>query len=158
MEKNHTAYIGIGSNLGDRRKNCELSLRKIEKAGVTVVALSKWYETKALSLDGSNEPDYINGVAKISTVLEPARLLKFLKGIEVEMGRPKGHKRWDSRVIDLDILFYDSLILSDSELTIPHPEIEKRIFVLEPLCDIEPNLMHPVFKKSVCELLKLLKS
>ena len=150
---NHVAYIGIGSNLGDRNANCVSALRKLKETGcIDVIASSQWRETQALTPDGETQPNYINGVIKVFTDLSPEDLLKKLKEIERKLGRPKEHKKWSLRTIDLDILFYDDLVLTSGDLVIPHPEIQKRVFVLEPLCDIEPKLLHPVLKKTVSEL------
>lgn len=151
----HVAYISLGSNLGDRNANCVSALGKLKGTGrVEVVAISKWRETRAVTADGEAQPNYINGVVKVFTDLSPEDLLKKLKDIERELGRPREHKKWSLRTIDLDILFYDELVLNSDDLVIPHPEIQKRIFVLEPLCDIEPALSHPVLKSTVGELLK----
>lgn len=155
----HVTYISLGSNLGDRNANCLSAVRKLEgTVGVEVVSMSKWRETKAVTLDGDAQPDYINGVVKIVTRLEPEALLKRLKDIEAEMGRPEEHKKWSLRTIDLDILFYDDLVVTSDILVVPHPELQKRTFVLEPLCDIEPGLVHPVLGKSVRDLFSMMSS
>ena len=149
----HIAYIGIGSNLGDRRKNCILAIEAIGKSeSLRVEAVSKWRETQALTLGGEEGLPYVNGAAKIATNLSPHGLLKALKDIECRMGRDEKHQRWSPRPIDLDILFYDDLVLDENGLAIPHSEIPKRLFVLEPLCDMEPKLLHPVLKATVLEL------
>lgn len=150
----NTVYIGIGSNLGDREANCVSAIGKLKETDrIEVIAISKWRETKAVTAEGCAQPNYINGVAKISTDLSPEELLKRLKDIERELGRPEEHKRWSLRTIDLDILFYDDLVITSDDLVIPHPEIQKRIFVLEPLCDIEPVLVHPVLKETLGTIL-----
>ena len=149
----HIVYIGIGSNLGDRLTNCNKAIEFLNRNNnCQVSAVSPWYETQALTLDNEPQPPYLNGVAKIQTTLEPKYLWAILKGIEMKMGRPISYRKWSPRPMDLDILFYDDLIFSDSGIIIPHPELEKRMFVLKPLCDIEPQLIHPVKGKKICEL------
>ena len=161
----HAVYIGIGSNLGDRLGSCEKAIEHLKRHDdIDVVATSSWYETEAVTLNQEREPSYINGAIKISTTLSPQKLLESLKTIETQMGRPSDHPKWSARVIDLDILFYDDIVINLNPplppfskggmggLIIPHPEIEIRWFVLKPLCDIAPDLIHPVLKKSVREL------
>lgn len=136
-----TAYIGIGSNLGDRQRNVDAAVRLLsEETSVKVLAQSKWYNSPALTHDGSQQPDYLNGVIKIETSLEPEQLLDACQSIEQQLGRPAKHGKWETRTIDLDILLYDDHVINTSRLTIPHPEIAKRGFVLEPLYDIAPEL------------------
>lgn len=137
----NTAYISLGSNLGDRQHNIAEAVRLLgDLPDVTVAAQSKWYNSPALTHDGSQQPDYLNGVAKIETALEPEQLLDACQSIEQQLGRPKEHGKWESRTIDLDILLYDDRVINTFRLTIPHPEIAKRGFVLEPLYDIAPGL------------------
>ena len=126
------------------------SLKK--QTNVCIGVVSNWYQSKALTIENEQQPDYINGAVKVQTDLLPLELLTILKKLELQMGRVKSSKRWSPRIIDLDILFYDALVYKSNMLTIPHPEIEKRLFVIKPLCDIEPTLIHPVLKKSVKEL------
>jgi len=161
----HIVYIGIGSNLGERLENCAKAIEYLRRhRDIEVVAVSEWYETEAITLEREGQPSYINGTVKIATLLAPQQLFTILKGIEREMGRSPNHTKWSSRTIDLDILFYDDLVVhlnpptpplkkgGKGGLIIPHPEIEKRIFVLAPLCDIAPDLVHPVSKKGMREL------
>ncbi len=154
------AYIAIGSNLGDRLKNCETAVERLIQDGVTKkVIKSKWCETEALippsppfskgGRGGIFNPPFINGVIKIETSLSPTDLLHLTQSIENKLGRVRTGKKWEPRTIDLDILFYDDLIVDEPDLKIPHPELHKRMFVLEPLCDIEPTLLHPVIKKTI---------
>lgn len=149
---NHFVYISIGTNLGDKEKNYTDALRHIASiAGVKIIKESKRYKTEALTT-GDAQPAYINGAIKIETTLLPETLLDELQRIEQLMGREADHKKWDPRVIDLDILFYGDLVIKSGRLTIPHPELSKRMFVLEPLCDIGAELLHPVLKKTIREL------
>lgn len=152
----HVAFIGIGSNLGDKEENCRNAVSNIRssKCG-SVLKISNWYATKALKLTGKgSQPDFINGAIKIKTTLDAMELLQELKTIEVKMGRKVKRQKWAPRPIDLDILFFDGEIIDLPCLKVPHPEISKRIFVLKPLCDIEPGLVHPELNISVRELLK----
>jgi 2-amino-4-hydroxy-6-hydroxymethyldihydropteridine diphosphokinase len=150
-----TVYIAIGSNLGDRRANCERAIESLLQDGVAKnVIISKWYETEALaeisnSSPESRSPKYINGVVKIETGLAPRELMAELQKIEAALGRVRTGKKWEDRTIDLDILLYDDLIIDEPDLKIPHTELHKRMFVLEPLCDIEPALLHPIIGKTI---------
>lgn len=151
----NVAYIGIGSNLGDRFQNCSIAIDKISSVKDTrILAVSDWFENPALVPDKKiDQPDFVNGVVKIETPLTPEILLERLKEIETSMGRPETNEKWSARTIDLDILFYDNLIIDSENLKIPHSELHKRVFVLKPLCDIEPGLIHPKLKTTVEELL-----
>ena len=147
----HTAYIGIGSNLGTPDKNCEEAIEKIStNGGIKIVSKSLLYQTTPV---GHIKQDwFVNSVIKIDTQLSPKELLSALLNIESEMGRVRREK-WGPRVIDLDLLLYDNLILNQEGITLPHPEIQKRKFVLVPLNEIEENLIHPIQKKTVKTLL-----
>lgn len=151
---NHTAYIGIGSNQGDRPGNCLAALERLGRAGgIEIKKVSRWYETEAVSQGvPSGQPDFVNGAALISTDLAPGQLLSLLQGIEAELGRPSPRPKGEPRTIDLDILFYDDLIIDSSNLKIPHPELPKRLFVLVPLCDIAPAFLHPAQGRAVKDL------
>lgn len=155
----HIAFIGIGSNLGDRQKSCEEAIKLLAQDGVTkIVRKSRWYETKAVSgerLAVSKQPDFINGVVKTETSLLPIDLLRLTQSVEAKLGRVRTGKKWEPRTIDLDILFYDDLVLDMPELKIPHPELHKRMFVLEPMCEIAPDWKHPVINKTIRELCAL---
>ncbi len=145
-----TAYIGIGSNLGNREENCEKSIQLIEEySGIKVTKHSSMSETEPWGI--KDQPKFINMAIEIVTDLEPEALLSLLKKIEKASGRTPEVK-WGPRVIDLDILFYDDLVLKTPGLEIPHPEICKRDFVLKPLKEIAPDKVHPVLKKTIREL------
>jgi|GEM_PF-122514 len=140
----HVAYLGVGANLGDRIKNIRAAMDRINAADHSrVTGISRIYETKPFGyLDQDN---FLNCVIQLETSLTPEELIRFLLGIETELKRerkiPLG-----PRTIDLDILFYDNIICSGEELTIPHPRLHERKFVLVPLCDIVPHHVHPVLK------------
>lgn len=141
-------YIGIGSNLSDRHQNLLRALELLSEK-VTLGKVSSIYETEPVGYD--KQPLFLNLVCKVETELSPQLLLKQLKEIERGMGR-KASFRNAPRVIDLDILFYDHIVMERNELTIPHPGLTERQFVLVPLEEIAPGLVHPVKKKTVKQL------
>lgn len=152
MAGSHTVYIGIGSNLGDRAGNCSMALEAVSRLhGTRLIAVSSMYETAPVGR--TEQPWFINAVAGIETGLGPEELLAEIRRIEDEMGRTRGEK-WGSRIIDLDILFYDECAIHTAGLTIPHPEAHIRRFVLLPLLEIEPAFVHPLLKRPCSELLK----
>jgi len=149
------AFIGIGSNLGDRAFNIRQAIRIMaESWKIDVVSVSSLYETEPVGV--RDQPDFLNCVIKVETELTPRELLKTLKGIEARMGRRPG-PRWGPRRIDLDILFYGDLTLNEDDLIIPHPRAHERLFALMPLFEIAPDLMHPVLGRSIRELIEDLK-
>ena len=150
------AYIGIGSNLGNREENCQKAIALLIKKNIKITKRSSLYEIEPWGV--KEQPRFINMAVEIETNLEPAELLKVIKEIENSMGRREGI-RWGPRVIDLDVLLYDDLILKTGELEIPHPAIKDREFVLKPLSEIAPDKIHPILKKSIKTLLiELLES
>ncbi|MBI5098467.1 MAG: 2-amino-4-hydroxy-6-hydroxymethyldihydropteridine diphosphokinase [Nitrospirae bacterium] len=145
-----TAYIGIGSNLGYREDNCERAIKLLIANGIMVTKRSSMTETEPWGV--KEQPNFINMAVEIKTGLTPDELLRLLKNIEVDVGRlPTSH--WGPRIIDLDILLYDDVIMKTPDLEIPHPGISEREFVLKPLAEIAPDKMHPIFKKSIKDLL-----
>jgi len=146
------ALIAIGSNLGTPKKNCIEAIDIISSSpGIKTISKSSFYQTAPV---GNTEQNwFINSVIKISTQLNPDILLAVLLEIESKMGRIRKEK-WGPRIIDLDLLFYDNLIIKQKDLTLPHPEIQKRNFVLQPLNEIEGNFIHPSINKSINTLLK----
>lgn len=153
----HTAFIALGANLGDPEKQIEQAI-EILSGSVQIVKISSFYHSKALVLSGQesqNIPDYTNAVALIRTELGPLELLELLLLVEKNMGRTR-RERWEPRVIDLDVLTYDDLILQSDRLTLPHPEMTKRDFVLRPLAEIEPEWVHPVGGEKISLLISRL--
>ena len=143
------AYIGLGSNIGDRKGNC-LQAINLLGSGCRIQKISSFYCTEPVGY--LEQEDFINAVVKIKTVHSPEYLLAICHTIENDLGRGR-QVRWGPRTIDLDILLYGDLVMKTVELTIPHPLLETRRFVLVPLCEIAPQIIHPVLKKSVALLL-----
>lgn len=142
-------YIGIGSNMGDRQAHCKDAIEKLKDKGIVIKKASSMYETKPWGLE--EQSDFINMTVEAETGLSPEKLLKTLKEVEKEIGR-KETVRWGPRIIDLDILFYDDIVINIEHLQIPHPLLHKRDFVLFPLSEIAPDKVHPVLKKNIRQL------
>jgi len=142
-------FLSLGSNLGDRRKNLERAAALLEKEGVTIRKSSSVYETSPV--DYLEQPLFLNQVMEVESRLPPRALLRLVKRIEKRMGRvpsvPKG-----PRCIDIDILLAGECIMRSRELSIPHPELENRRFLLVPLNEIAPSVLHPVLRLSIHEL------
>jgi len=147
----HVAYIGFGSNIGDRLAHIQNAIHAVSKTEeITLHKISSVYKTDPVGYEA--QAAFLNGVAAIQTSLPPLSLLHTLKNIETAIGR-RHRIRWGPREIDLDILIYGDLCLQTEKLIIPHPEMHRRRFVLAPLAEIAPDLVHPVLKKSIQTLL-----
>lgn len=143
-------FIGLGSNLGDRNANLRAALDALNAhPAVRVAQVSTFYETTPLG--STEQPDYVNAVAALETSLEAGALLSLMRNIENRLGRVRS-ERWQPRTIDLDLLLFDQLVVATPELTIPHPQMHLRSFVLRGLCELEPDVVHPVLRQSVAEL------
>ena len=146
------AYIAVGSNLGNRKANIDKARSLLESTfGQSILRSSELYETNPVG--GPAQGKYLNGVWEISTYSSPRILLEEILDIEERLGR-KRTIRNAPRIMDLDILFYDDLIISENGLDIPHPRLHQRSFVLKPLVELCPYRQHPVLKKTVAQLLK----
>ena len=136
-----TAYVGLGTNLGDRRGALEMALRELHQPPIiTVGCVSSVYETAPVGV--TDQPDFLNAVARVRTTLPPRALLEALLDLENKMGRVRT-LRWGPRVIDLDLLLYGELQTSEPGLEVPHPRLRERGFVLAPLAEIAPELVLP---------------
>lgn len=151
----HVAYIGFGSNIGDRLAHIQNAIHALSKTEeITLHEISSVYKTDPVGYEAQAE--FLNGVAAIQTSLPPLSLLHTLKNIETAIGR-RHRSRWGPREIDLDILIYGDLCLQTEKLVIPHPEMHRRCFVLAPLAEIAPHLVHPIFQETVQTLLERLE-
>jgi 2-amino-4-hydroxy-6-hydroxymethyldihydropteridine diphosphokinase len=151
------AYIALGANIGDREANIRTALASLGSTPDTrVVRTSTLIENPAIG-GPANSPDFLNGVAEIQTTLAPLQLLHRLLEIERSLGRQRREK-WEPRIIDLDLLLYGDQIFSTDELIIPHPLMHTRRFVLEPLAELAPGLVHPILRTSIATLLGALPS
>lgn len=145
-------YIGLGSNIGDKLKNINTALEEIKNnPDCEVVTVSSIYETGPYGY--TEQENFLNAAAEISTNLDLLPLLNFLKSIEEKLGRVKTIK-WGPRVIDIDILFYNNIIYNDDVITVPHKGLPERDFVLVPLCEIAPDLIHPVLNRKISDICK----
>ena len=147
------AYIALGSNLGDKEANLRQALNMLLVKGLQIRSVSSFFKTEPYGV--TDQPEFINAVACVKTDLAPEKLLKLLLDTELEMGRVR-LRHWGERNIDLDLLLYDDLIYYSEKLVLPHPDMQNRLFVLQPLSEIAADKIHPVYKKSIQNLLKSL--
>ncbi len=145
-------YLGLGSNVGNRKRNLNQAIDKLNAhESIEVGKISSFMNTKAVAR--FPQPDYLNAVVQIKTILTPRELLEFTQSVEKELGRTsKG--TYDPRTLDIDILFYDKAIITEDDLVIPHPLMHERAFVLIPLREIAPHFVHPVLQQTVTDLAK----
>lgn len=152
----HIAFIGVGSNLGEKLDNCMMGIAALTSNGHSrLLDRSKIYKTEPV--DFLDQDWFVNCVIRIETSLSPLRLLDVLQDIQKMAGRIKDKIRFGPRILDMDIVFYDESVIQKKSLIIPHPRMHLRRFVLKPLCDIDPGLHHPVLNQSVKHLLDNLK-
>lgn len=147
-----TAYIAMGANVGDRRGNISDALKRLaETDGIRVIRISELIETAAVG-GPEDSPAFLNGAAEVRTTLGPEVLLNRLLEIERELGRERREK-WGPRTIDLDLLLYGEEVIDQPGLTIPHPLMHERAFVLRPLAQIAPDVLHPTLNLTIQQLL-----
>jgi 2-amino-4-hydroxy-6-hydroxymethyldihydropteridine diphosphokinase len=153
----NTAYISVGSNMGDRLNNCATGIRRLDETGdVRVERVSEFYLTEPM--DFLDQDWFVNGALKVSTRLDPFGLLAVLKTIELNMGRKKADVRYGPRILDFDIIFYNNEIIDAPQLVVPHPRMHRREFVLRPICDLCPGIVHPVLNTNIRELMQEIKA
>lgn len=148
----NTVYLSIGTNMGNRMANLELVHSLISRKIGIVSKESNIYETEPWGVEG--QENYYNQVLCVKTALNPASLLHKCQVLEQKMGRVRALK-WEPRIMDIDILFFDNLVIQEKDLKIPHPLLQERNFVLKPLCEIAREWMHPVLNKTAQELLEI---
>ena len=152
----HRVFLSIGSNLGDREKYLDMAIDELSKdASIEIKKISSFIETEPYG--PVEQPDFLNGVIELETYLDPDEFLSVICDIENDAGRER-IIHWGPRTLDIDIILFDDMIINTDDLTIPHPEMHKRQFVLEPMIEIAPHIIHPVFKKSVATLFEELKA
>lgn len=146
----NTLYLLLGANLGNRQQTLAQAREQLAECVGDIKTTSAIYETAAWGL--TDQPAYLNQVLLLETALSPEAVLTQTQAIEQALGRVRA-ERWGARLIDIDLLFYNNLVLNTPELTLPHPYLHRRRFTLQPLTDIAPDLMHPVLKQPVWYLL-----
>lgn len=150
-------FIGIGSNKGNRQEYIDRALEHLRKdEDITIENISSVIETEPQG--NPDQEKFLNAVIQITTFIDPYTIFRRLKNVERLLGRKESEEKWQPREIDLDILLYDDLIIKGKNLKIPHPLMHEREFVLEPLCEIAPDAVHPGLKQSARELLDKIKS
>lgn len=153
-----SVYLSLGSNRGDRRQNLDAALRALKQRCGRVLQCSSYVETAPWGYQSANK--YLNAALCLETSLSPHQLLEATRQIECDLGRTEKtiNHNYTDRPIDIDILLYGNQIIREPDLQIPHPLLHKRLFVLEPLAEIAPNLIHPVLHLTIKELLEILRS
>lgn len=146
----HTAYLGIGSNMGDKEKNLITAIDLLEADELCRVSKVSQFIITA-PVGGVKQDDFLNGALELKTLKTPEELLQLIGNIETKLKRER-LIHWGPRTIDIDILYYDNQVINTESLTIPHPEIKNREFILIPMCEIAPNLCHPIYGKTVYQL------
>lgn len=147
--KSHTAFVALGSNLGDREANLRRALELLQQNDVEVIKVSAFIETEPYGV--TDQPRFLNGVCQVKTILSPLELLHLLLAVEKEMGRVR-LRHWGERNIDLDLLLYEDIVMDTEELRLPHPDMANRDFVMLPLAEVAPELKHHVLGKTMAEL------
>ncbi|SKC10573.1 2-amino-4-hydroxy-6-hydroxymethyldihydropteridine diphosphokinase [Dyadobacter psychrophilus] len=151
MANSESIFLSLGSNLGDRKVVLESAREQIAKRVGLISSKSSVYETEPWGLP--DQPAFLNQVIRVETELAPEEVLRIILDIEHELGRVR-YERWGARVIDIDLLYYNALVLDSARLTLPHPRLQDRLFNLIPLAEIAPAFVHPSLKKTSLELLE----
>ena len=151
MADSESIFLSLGSNLGDRQAVLALAREQIAKRVGVVSSESSVYETEPWGV--ADQPAFLNQVIRAETTLAPEEVLRIILDIEHELGRVR-YERWGARVIDIDLLYYNALVLDSARLTLPHPRLQDRLFNLIPLAEIAPDFVHPSLKKTSLELLE----
>ncbi len=149
----HTAFVGLGSNLGESKELLARAWNTLaEFSEISIVRLSSPYMTKPVDMESPHW--FVNAAGELRTSLAQEALLTLLLRVEKQFGRTRDQHipSHQDRTLDLDLLLYDTLVMTTDELTLPHPEMHKRLFVLVPMAEISPNLLHPVYRKTIAEL------
>ena len=155
MSDLHIVYISVGSNIGDKLANCQKGIQALTETGYSkILAQSRFYATEPV--DYEDQDWFINAMVKLETSHDPFQLLDQIELIERTAGRKIDLVRFGPRILDLDIILYNGLIINSERLVVPHPRMHKRRFVLKPICDINPAIIHPVLKKEMRFLLECL--
>lgn len=155
LAAHHQVFISVGSNLGDKLDNCLTGIEALTETGsARLLAVSRFYRTSPV--DYTDQDWFVNAAIKIETDLEPLVLLDRIMAIQRQLGRKRDAIRFGPRLLDLDILLCDDRVMATQRLEIPHPRMHKRAFVLQPICDIDPTVVHPVLNRPVIDLLAAL--
>ena len=144
-----TAYVALGTNLGNLRENLDEALKRLAAQGLSLTKVSTYIDTDPYGV--TDQPRFLNAVCEVRTELSAQALLKMLLATELEMGRVR-LRHWGERIIDLDLIFYGDDVINEPDLVVPHPDMQNRDFVLRPLAEIAPSKMHPVLHKTIAEL------
>ncbi|MDU1903488.1 MAG: 2-amino-4-hydroxy-6-hydroxymethyldihydropteridine diphosphokinase [Dysgonomonas sp.] len=150
--KLHHVYLGLGSNLNDKERNIQTALSLIEETVGEVISVSSFYRTEPVGFESDNT--FINAACYLKTELTPKELLNSTQKIEKEIGRKEKsiNGKYSDRLIDIDILLYDDVVVNEPDLTIPHPLMHRRSFVILPLSEIAPDTVHPILKKTIGQI------
>ncbi len=144
-----TAYVALGTNLGDLKANLDEALQRLRDKGLEITKVSSYIDTDPYGV--TDQPRFLNAVCEVKTELAPQQLLDMLLATELEMGRVR-LRHWGERIIDLDVIFYGGEVIATDTLAVPHPDMQNRDFVLRPLAEIAPHKQHPVLHKTIAQL------